>query len=76
MTLKKEILDIARRARETSPVLANLSTGVKNGALRGMADALLRAAPALRKARRFSALNSSKRCALRFNSFPVTRPGH
>ena len=49
MTLKKEILDIARRARETSPVLANLSTGVKNGALRGMADALLRAAPALRK---------------------------
>jgi len=49
MTLKKEILDIARRARETSPVLANLSTGVKNGALQGMADALLRAAPALRK---------------------------
>jgi len=49
MTLKKEILDIARRARGTSPVLANLSTGVKNGALRGMADALLRAAPALRK---------------------------
>jgi len=49
MTLKKEILDIALRARETSPVLANLSTGVKNGALQGMADALLRAAPALRK---------------------------
>jgi len=49
MILKKEILDIARRARETSPVLANLSTGVKNGALQGMADALLRAAPALRK---------------------------
>jgi len=49
MTLKKEILDIARRARETSPVLANLPTGVKNGALQGMADAILRAAPALRK---------------------------
>jgi glutamate-5-semialdehyde dehydrogenase len=50
MTLKKEILEIARKARETSQILANLPTGVKNAALRGMADALLRAAPALRKA--------------------------
>jgi glutamate-5-semialdehyde dehydrogenase len=49
MTLKKEILEIARRARETSPVLANLPTAVKNGALTGMADALIRNASVLRK---------------------------
>jgi glutamate-5-semialdehyde dehydrogenase len=50
MTLKQEILEIARRARQTSQVLANLPTDAKNGALRRMADELLRAAPVLRKA--------------------------
>ncbi len=49
MSLKMEILKIAQRARKTSRVLANLPTGVKNGALQGMADALLRAAPLLKK---------------------------
>ena len=49
MALNREILEIARKARETSRILANLPTPVKNGALKSMADALLQAAPLLKK---------------------------
>jgi len=49
MALNREILEIARKARETSRILANLPTPVKNGALKRMADALLQAAPLLKK---------------------------
>ncbi|MCX5911111.1 MAG: glutamate-5-semialdehyde dehydrogenase [Deltaproteobacteria bacterium] len=50
MSLNREILEIARKARETSRILANLPTAAKNGALKRMADALLQAAPLLKKA--------------------------
>jgi glutamate-5-semialdehyde dehydrogenase len=42
MTLKEEMLQIARTAREASKGLANLSAEVKNKALRGMAKAIRR----------------------------------
>jgi glutamate-5-semialdehyde dehydrogenase len=50
MSLYREILEIARKARETSRILANLPTAAKNGALKRMANALLQAAPLLKKA--------------------------
>jgi len=50
MSLNQEIIEIARKARETTRVLANLPTAVKNTAMQGMADALLQAAPHLKKA--------------------------
>jgi glutamate-5-semialdehyde dehydrogenase len=50
MALKAEVLDIARKARETSHFLANLSASVKNSALEGMAEALLLSAARLKEA--------------------------
>ena len=50
MSVKKEIGQIARKAREVSHALANLSTAAKNGALQGMADALLQSADVLKRA--------------------------
>jgi glutamate-5-semialdehyde dehydrogenase len=50
MSLKREILQIAQKAREASHTLANLPTAMKNRALLGMAKDLLKAAPALKKA--------------------------
>lgn len=50
MALKDEVLDIARKARETSHFLANLSASVKNSVLEGMAEALLLSAARLKEA--------------------------
>ncbi|MCX5906420.1 MAG: gamma-glutamyl-phosphate reductase, partial [Deltaproteobacteria bacterium] len=50
MTFKKEMLTLAREAREASQIVANLSTATKNAALVAMAEALLAAAPQLKKA--------------------------
>ncbi len=50
MSLKKDVLETARKARESSRVLANLSAEVKNAALRAMADALIAATGELQKA--------------------------
>ncbi|MBU1207522.1 MAG: glutamate-5-semialdehyde dehydrogenase [Proteobacteria bacterium] len=50
MTLKKEIQKMARRARQASHLLSNLSTSVKNSALQEMAEELIRSAPQLKKA--------------------------
>ena len=50
MALKDEVLDIARKARETSHFLANLSASAKNSALEGMAEALLTSAARLKEA--------------------------
>jgi glutamate-5-semialdehyde dehydrogenase len=50
MSLRDDILKIAKQARQTSHVLGNLSTSTKNSALEGMAEALLQEIPALKKA--------------------------
>ena len=50
MTLKKEIRAIARQAREASYLLANLSTSVKNSALKAMAEELIASSLPLKKA--------------------------
>lgn len=50
MSLKNEILRMAREARDASHVLANLPTSAKNSALEGMAEALLKSASSLKKA--------------------------
>jgi len=50
MSLKNEILQIARKAKEDSQVLANLPTSTKNAALEGMAGALIKARAKLKKA--------------------------
>ncbi|HEX9157240.1 MAG TPA: glutamate-5-semialdehyde dehydrogenase, partial [Syntrophales bacterium] len=50
MSLKDEILSVARNARQASVALGNLSGGVKNSALDKMAEALVQSAPALKKA--------------------------
>ena len=50
MSLKDEIRNVARQAREASLILGNLSTSTKNSALEGMAEALLRSASRLKKA--------------------------
>lgn len=50
MALKDEVLNIARKARETSHFLGNLPTPVKNSALEGMAEALLLSAAKLKEA--------------------------
>jgi glutamate-5-semialdehyde dehydrogenase len=50
MSLKEEILQIARKAKEDSQVLANLSTSAKNAALEGMAEALIKSRAQLKKA--------------------------
>ena len=50
MSLKNEILQIARKAKEDSRVLANLPTSTKNAALEGMAEALIRSRAKLKKA--------------------------
>jgi glutamate-5-semialdehyde dehydrogenase len=50
MSIKSEILQIARRAKEDSQVLANLPTSAKNAALEGMAEALIQSRAKLKKA--------------------------
>jgi glutamate-5-semialdehyde dehydrogenase len=50
MSLRDEVLSIARKAREASHVLGNLSALVKNSALEAMAEALLLSAPSLKAA--------------------------
>jgi glutamate-5-semialdehyde dehydrogenase len=50
MSLKDEILSVARNARQASVALGNLSAEVKNSALDKMAEALVQSAPALKKA--------------------------
>lgn len=50
MSLKNEILQIARKAKEDSQVLANLPTSTKNAALEGMAEALIKSRAKLKKA--------------------------
>ena len=50
MSLKKQISQLARQAREAGRILANLSTSAKNGALEEMARALVQAAPQLKAA--------------------------
>jgi glutamate-5-semialdehyde dehydrogenase len=49
MTLKNEILQVARKAREAGYVLANLPTSTKNSALEEMAEALVQSASKLKK---------------------------
>jgi len=48
--LRDEVLNIARKAREASHALGNLSTTAKNSALEGMAEALLLSAGKLKEA--------------------------
>jgi glutamate-5-semialdehyde dehydrogenase len=50
MSLPRAILQIAQKARKASHTLANLPTAVKNEALQGMADDLLKSAQVLKKA--------------------------
>ena len=50
MPLRDEVLNIARKAREASHALANLSASVKNSALEAMTEALLSSAPSLKEA--------------------------
>lgn len=50
MSLKNEILQVARKAKEACPVLANLPTSTKNAALEGMAKALIQSSAKLKKA--------------------------
>jgi glutamate-5-semialdehyde dehydrogenase len=50
MTLKNEIFQVARKAREAGYVLANLPTSTKNAALEEMAKALHQSASKLKKA--------------------------
>lgn len=50
MSLKDEILQIARKAKEDCQVLANLPTSTKNAALEGMAEALIKSRAKLKKA--------------------------
>jgi len=50
MSIKEEILQIARKAKEDSQVLANLPTSTKNAALEGMAEALIKSRAKLKKA--------------------------
>jgi glutamate-5-semialdehyde dehydrogenase len=50
LPLKKQIRQLARRAREASRILANLSTTAKNGALEEMAKAIVQTAPQLKAA--------------------------
>jgi len=50
MSIKNEILEIARKAKEDSQVLANLPTSTKNAALEEMADALIKSRGELKKA--------------------------
>ena len=52
MSLNREVLEIARQARETSRVLANLPPAAKTGALTGMAQALPPVRPALEEGQR------------------------
>ena len=48
--MRDEVLNIARKAREASHALGNLSTTAKNSALEGMAEALLLSAGKLKEA--------------------------
>jgi glutamate-5-semialdehyde dehydrogenase len=50
MSLKKQIRQLARQAREACRVLANLSTMTKNAALEEMAQAILQSASRLKEA--------------------------
>ena len=50
MSIKEEILQIARKAKEDSQVLANLPTSTKNATLEGMAEALIKSRAKLKKA--------------------------
>jgi len=52
MSIKDEILNIARDAKTASLKLANLDTGIKNRALLRMADELLNQADTIKKANR------------------------
>lgn len=50
MTIKKEIMEMAKKAREASYPLVNLSSRVKDQALLDMAEELIKASPRLKKA--------------------------
>lgn len=50
MTVKKQILEMAKKAREASYALANLSSRIKDQALLDMAEELIRATTKLKKA--------------------------
>ncbi|MGQ9695590.1 MAG: glutamate-5-semialdehyde dehydrogenase [Thermodesulfobacteriota bacterium] len=50
MTIKKQIMEMAKKAREASYPLANLSSRVKDQALLDMAEELIKASPRLKKA--------------------------
>ena len=50
MSVRDEVLNIARKAREASHVLGNLHSSTKNSALEAMAEALLLSAPSLKEA--------------------------
>ncbi len=50
MSIKEEILQIARKAKKDCQVLANLPTSTKNAALEGMAEALIKSRAKLKKA--------------------------
>jgi glutamate-5-semialdehyde dehydrogenase len=63
MTLKNEIRQMARQAREASYLLANLSTAAKNSALKAMAEELIGSAPQLKKVNA-SDLRSARKAGL------------
>lgn len=63
MVRKNQILEVARKARESCRLLANLSTEVKNSALRGMAEALIASASELQKANAVD-LDSARKAGL------------
>ncbi|MGB9698169.1 MAG: glutamate-5-semialdehyde dehydrogenase [Thermodesulfobacteriota bacterium] len=50
MTVKKQILEMAKKARQASYTLANLSSRIKDQALLDMAEELIKAAALLKKA--------------------------
>jgi glutamate-5-semialdehyde dehydrogenase len=52
MNIAEEMLDLARRAREASHLMASLSSGVKNALLLAMADRLEQSQDALQQANR------------------------
>jgi glutamate-5-semialdehyde dehydrogenase len=60
MTLKNEILRVARKAREASYLLATLPTSTKNSALEEMAEALLQSASKLKKANALDVIAARK----------------
>jgi glutamate-5-semialdehyde dehydrogenase len=63
VTLRNDIQRIARQAREASYSLANLSTSVKNSALKAMAEELIASSRSLKKANA-SDLRSARKAGL------------